>query len=174
MSNCFLLLVRSSGDVPRACREVRRFLAFQHARLPTMNVELKRRLIGIWVDPLMVDAPPEVFGPRPFRIRESVGVGGIWQLCWLNADHQGVSTDLHTIRVTLLSALIKERSPRPHPRTPQFVPVFDTNDGHCFILSHTRRLRELFPDHIGDPKTWNRTTGAFVTLTGVGECDRSR
>lgn len=181
MSNCFLLLVRSSDDVPRACRDVGEFLAFQRARLPTGHAEQDGRLVGIWLDPLMVDPPPGVWGsvsvssPRPFRIRESVGLGGIWQLCWLDADHEREPADLHIIRIreTLVSALIKERPPRPHPRTPQFVPVFDANDGHPFILSHTQRLRELFPGQIGDPKTWNRTTGAFATLTGVGECDRS-
>ena len=177
MSNCFLLLVRSSDDIPRACRDVGEFLAFQRARLPTGHAEQDRRLVGIWLDPLMVDTPPEVWGSvsvsSPFRIRESVAVSGIWCLCWLDADHAREPSDLATLRETLVSALIKERPPRPHPGTPQFVPVFDANDGHLSIIFHTQRLRELFPGQIGDPKTWNRTTGAFATLTGVGECDRS-
>ena len=179
MSNCFLLLVRSSDDVPRACRDVGEFLAFQRARLPMGHAEQHRRLVGIWLDPLMVDPPPEVFGPvsvsghRQFRIRESVGVGGIWQLCWLDADHERESADLHTIRETLMCALIKERPSRPHTRTPQFVPVFDANDGHPFILSHTQRLRELFPSLIGEPMTWNRATGELAALAGSGECGRS-
>lgn len=179
MSNCFLLLVRSSDDVPGACRDVGEFLAFQRARLPTMNAELKRRLIGIWFDPLMVDGPPEVFGPvsvsghRQFRIRESVGVGGIWGLCWLDADHERESAELDTIRETLVSALIEERPLRQHHTTLQFVPIFDADDDCHFVLNQNGRLRELFPGLIGEPMTWNRTTGEFATLTGVGECGRS-
>lgn len=179
MSNCFLLLVRSSDDVPRACREVGEFLAFQRARLPTGHAEQDRRLVGIWLDPLMVDPAPEVWGgvsvssPHPFRIRESAGLGGIWQLCWLDADHERESADLHTIRETLVSALIKERPPRPHPRTPQFVPVFDASDDCHFILHQNERLRELFPGLIGEPMTWNRATGELAALAGSGECGRS-
>jgi len=178
VSNCFLLLVRSSDDVLRACRDVGEFLAFQRARLPTGHAEQDRRLVGIWLDPLMVDPPPEVWGPvsvsspHPFRIRESVGLGGIWQLCWLDADHDRESADLHIIRETLVSALIKERPPRPHPRTLQFVPVFDPDDDYHFILLQTERLRELFPGLIGEPMTWNRTTGALAALIGAGERGR--
>lgn len=178
MSNCFLLLVRSSDDVPRACRDVGEFLAFQRARLPTRHAEQDWRLIGIWLDPLMVDPPPEVWGPvsvsspHPLRIRESVGLSGIWQLCWLDADHDRESADLHTIRETLVSALIEEQPPRQQPGTPQFVPAFDSDDDRHSVLLHTERLRELFPGLIGEPMTWNRATGALAALSRAGERDQ--
>lgn len=174
-AKCFLLLLRSTDDLPRACREVGEFLAFHQARIPTVSAQQDRRLAGIWVDPLVVDAPPQTWGSgstsnaHQFRMSESVGVNGIWQLCWLDAAHDRESADFHTIRETLVSALIKERPPRPHLRTLQFVPVFDPDDNYHFILLQTERLRELFPGLIGEPMTWNRTTGALATLTGAGE-----
>lgn len=175
---CILLLVRSDDDVPRACREVGEFLAFQRARFPTVHEEHDRRLIGIWVDLLMVDAPPEVFGRasvtghRQFRIRESVGSSGLWSLCRLDADLGRETADLGAIRESLVSALIEERPPRQHPTTPQFTPIFDAADRRSFIHFQTERLRELFPGLIGEPVTWNRTTGALAILSGADERDR--
>ena len=178
-SNKFLLLlVRSAGDVPRACREVGDFLAFQRSRLPTAHVEQDRRLIGIWVDPLMVETPPDVFGrasvsgQHQFRIRESVGVGGIWQLCSLDTDLAGEPADLGSIHGSVVSALIGEQPLFQHPQTQQFAPVFDADDRCSLIHLLSERLRERFPALIGEPVTWNRTTGALATLAGADERDR--
>jgi hypothetical protein len=60
MDKYFLLLVRSDDDVPRACREVGEFLAFHRSHRLTIQVEHERRLIGIWIDPAVVDSPPDV------------------------------------------------------------------------------------------------------------------
>ena len=176
-ANCFLLLVRSSDDVPRACREAGEFLAFQRARLPTVHAQQDRRLVGIWIDPVMVDAPPETCGVGlasracQFQIRESVGVSGIWCLCWVDADHAGESSDLVTMRETLVSALIEEQPPRQQPRSLQFIPVFDADDNCHLALLHTERLRELFPGLIGQPMTWNTATAAWAVLAGLSERD---
>lgn len=178
-ANCFLLLVRSSDDVPRACREAGEFLAFQRARLPTEHAEQGSRLVGIWIDPVMVDAPPETCGVGlasracQFQIRESVGVSGIWCLCWVDADHARKSSDLVTTRETLVSALIEEQPTHQQPRTLQFIPVFDADDNCRSALLHAERLRELFPGLIGQPLTWNTATGAWEALTGPAERDRA-
>lgn len=170
-ANCFLLLVRSSNDVSRACREAGEFLAIRRARLPTEHAEQGRRLVGIWIDPVMVDAPPEkICGPGlafracQFQIRESVGVSGIWCLGWVDADHARKSSDLGTTRETLVSALIADRPPHQQPRALQFIPVFDADDNCNFSLLQTERLQELFPGLIGQPMTWNTATGAWAVL----------
>lgn len=167
--NCFLLLARSRDDIPRAYREAGEFLAFQRARLPTMHAEQDRRLIGIWVDTLMVDVPPQVLGSAsasgrgPFQIRETVGLGGIWQLCWLDVVSDGRPDTLAEVREALVSALLGER-PRSADRADQrFIPVFDADDSLAFIQPQIKRLQELFPDLIGPPATWNRTTATLAT-----------
>lgn len=174
-NKCLLLLVRTDGDVSRAWREVGAFLVFQRARLPTLHEEHERWLIGMWVDPLMVDVPPEalgcppVSGHQPFRIRESFGLSGIWRLCWLDADLGPGAADPVTIRQFLISALIEEQRLHQRPPTRQFTPVFDADDRCSLIHLQTDRLRGLFPGLIGEPVTWNRTTGAMATPSRNGE-----
>ncbi len=171
-ANCLLLLVRSGDDLPRACREAAAFLAFQGARLPTAYSRQDGRLVGIWVDPVLVDLPPEVLGPgsatsaRHFRIRESVGVSGMWCLCWLDGGHVRQFFDLVTLRETLVSALIAAQPPPQGAETVQFVPVFDAADDCDSILVRTDQLRELFPGLIGEPMSWNSSTGALTNLIG--------
>lgn len=166
---CFLLLVRSRDDIPRACRDAGEFLAFQHVRLPTMHAEQDRRLIGIWVDALMVDVPPQVFdcvstsGRRPLQIRETVGVGGIWQLCWLVVASDGRPDTLAEVREALVSALLGERPQSADRADQRFIPVFDADDTLAVIQPQIKRLQARFPDLIGPPATWNRTTATLTT-----------
>jgi hypothetical protein len=164
---CLLLLVRSDNDIPRACREVREFLAFRDARFPTAHEEHDEEFVGIWVDPLVVGSPPELLGHtsasdhRAFRTSESFGSSGIWLLCWLDAARGSSSVDLGALRESLVSALIEQRTLHQHHTTPQFAPVFDAADGLAHICLQTERLRTLFAEIIGEPLTWNRTTGSI-------------
>ncbi len=163
---CLLLLVRSGSDIPRACWEAGEFLAFR-ARFPTSHEEHHPEFVGIWVDPLVVDSPPELlgrtsaYGHRAFRIRESFGSSGIWLLCWLDAVHGSTSADLGALRESLVLALVEHQALHQHHTTPQFAPVFDAADGLAHICLQTERLRTLFAEIIGEPLTWNRTTGSI-------------
>lgn len=174
-----LLLVRSDDDVARACREVGEFLSFQRSHPPTFQVGHDWRLIGMWIDPSVVDTPPEVLrysfasGHRRFKIAESVGVGGIWQLCWLDSDLAGEPADLVSMHESLVSALVAERPQSQHPPTRQFLPIFDADDNRSFIHLQTSRLRELFPGMIGEPVTFNGTTGALATLSESDDSKRT-
>lgn len=159
-AECFLLLVRSSDDVSRACREANAFLAFQEARLAAAAAPRDRKLVGIWLDPELVDAPPEVWtaistaGTRKHRIGQSVGVSGVWSLCWLDAEPACDTVDMETLRESLVSSLIDETVPSLPPGRLRFVPVFDAADDHDSVLRRTERLRERFPGLIGDPMRW--------------------
>jgi hypothetical protein len=162
-----LLLVRSDNDIPRACREVREFLAFRDARFPTIHQAHNEEFVGIWVDPLVVGSPPELLGHtsasdhRAYRTSESFGSNGIWLLCWLDAALGSSSVDLGALRESLVSALVEQRTLQPHHTPPQFAPVFDAADGLAHIFLQTERLRTLFAEVIGKPLTWNRTTGSI-------------
>lgn len=123
---------------------------------------------------MMVDAPPEICGfgsaarMRQFRIRESVGVSGMWCLGWLDGGYVREFFDLVTLRETLVSALIAAQPPPQGAETVQFVPVFDAADDCDSILVHTDQLRELFPGLIGEPMSWDSSTGALTNLIGGG------
>lgn len=164
---CLLLLVRSDSDIPRACREAGEFLAFRDARFPTIHEEHDEEFVGIWVDTLVVDSPPELlgrtsaYGHRAFRSRGSFGSSGVWLLCWLDAALGSSSVDLGALRESLVSALIEQRTLHQHHTTPQFAPIFNAADGWSHICFQTERLRILFPEVIGEPLTWNRTTGVL-------------
>jgi|GEM_PF-5387364 len=164
---CLLLLVRSDNDIPRACKEAGTFLAFRDARFPTIHEEHDEEFVGIWVDPLVVDSPPELlgrtsaYGHRAFRSRGSFGSSGVWLLCWLDAAHGSTSTDLGALRESLVLALVEQQMLHHFPTTPQFAPVFNAADGWSHICFQTERLRILFAEVIGEPLTWNRTTGVL-------------
>lgn len=164
---CLLLLVRSDNDIPRACMEAGEFLAFRDARFPTLHEEHDEEFVGIWVDSLAVDSPPELLGRtsasghRAFQTRGSFGSNGIWLLCWLDAAHGSSSADLGALRESLVLALVEQRTLHQHHTTPQFAPIFDSVDGLAHICLQTERLRTLFPEVIGEPVTWNRTSGSL-------------
>ena len=133
----------------------------------------------MWGDPVLVDLPPEVLGPgsptsaRHFRSRESVGVTGMWCLCWLDGAHVREFLDFVILRETLVSALIAARPPPLGAETAQFVRVFDAADDCDSILVRTDQLRELFPGLIGEPMAWNRMDGALAAFIESGERNRS-
>lgn len=164
---CLLLLVRSDNDVPRAFREAREFLTFRKARIPKNCEEQDEPFVGIWVDPFMVDSPPELLGRsagvghRAFRTSESFGWSGIWLLCWLDAALGSSSVDLGALRESLVLALIEQRTLHQRHPIPRFAPVFDAADGLAHICLQTERLRMLFADIIREPLIWNRTTGSI-------------
>jgi hypothetical protein len=167
LDKCLLLLVRSDKDIPRACKEAGEFLAFRDARFPTIHEEHDEEFVGIWVDPLVVDLPPELLGRtsanghRAFRSRGSFGSSGVWLLSWLDAAHGSTSADLGALRESLVLALVEQQTLHDFPTTPQFAPIFNAADGWSHICFQTERLRILFAEVIGEPLAWNRTTGSL-------------
>lgn len=164
---CLLLLVRSDDDIPRACREAGEFLAFRDARVPKVHEEPDEEFVGIWVDPLAVDSPPDMLGRssasghRAFQTRGSLGLGGIWLLCWLDAADGGSPAEHGSLRESLVSALVEQRTRQGHHATPKFAPIYDAADGLPHVCLRTERLRLSFGNVIGASLTWNRTTGAL-------------
>ena len=163
-----LLLVRSSDDVARACREAEDYLRFQRARIPADHEAHDLALIGIWIDSFSVDSSPSnMFGRAQiaelFRVSESVELSEIWSLCWLDVEFEGETVNRCTIRKLLVTDLIENRPPAEHQytATQKFVPIFDVDDDRSFIQLQTRQLRELFPNRIDEPMMWSRTTGVL-------------
>ncbi len=174
----WLLVVASAHDVARAGRDFAAFLTFRLARLSSTDEERGRRVIGIWVDRAMVDAVPAVFdfGSEPwhgqFHVRETIGVNGVWSLCGLDVElREAVSVD--TVRESLIDALAAIRPPREDCRVPRFLPVFDGDQHPLGIHVEMNRLREVFPHMVGEPVTWDNTTGALLRPAGPQSADES-
>lgn len=115
------LLVRHPKDLARARRDLSAFLALRKQHNPGWVPE---PMLGIWVDALMVrEFPSSLTVPQPSldgepaRVRETFGLAGVWELCWL--DDEGAS------RLALLEALLaasREGSVGDAPG--RFIPVF--------------------------------------------------
>lgn len=171
------LVIASADHVDRAVRDVEAFLAFQRARPSPTHDEHRRDVIGIWVDSTMVDAVPAVFDVRSatrhrrFRVRESVGVNGLWSLWWLDVELAGVSTAFQTVRESLIATLAAVQPSRDGDRVPRFVPVFGVEQHSSAIQIEVDRLRELFQSRIGEPVTWDSRTGALLRVSGPHNCD---
>lgn len=171
------LLLRTECEVPRAWREAGEFLRFHRTRLSAVHQAHERSLIGMWNAPLMIERLPEVFGCRSdsgkfqFRIRESVGVNGLWELCWLDTNLGPGANDPDATRKFLIAALIEEQQPRTPPPNSRFAPIFDPEKQYGYVHRQTDHLKGLFPGRIGEPAIWNKATGAITTLSSFGEGD---
>lgn len=149
-NTCLLLWAGHEVDVPRACREVGEFLRFRHSFPPHFHADQDWRLIGLWVDRL-VETPFEfpyhfsALERHPFRLRETVGINGIWQLYWLESLLPWRPANQACALKSLVSCLIEERSSSRQSPTPQFAPVFDADDNRSFIGLQSERLKALFP-----------------------------
>lgn len=173
----WLLVVASDEAVVRASQEVAAFLTFRRARLSPADEERGRSVIGIWVDSTMVDAVPSVLDvasatcPGQFHVRESIGMNGIWSLWWLDVESADAATAVDTVCGSLIATLAAIRPPRDDGRVARFVPVFGLDQHPLAIHVEMNRLRELFPRLIGEPVTWDSTTGALLCVSGPQSCD---
>ena len=96
------LLVRNSKDLARVRRDLSAFFALRKQQNPGWVPE---PMLGLWVDASMVrELPSSLTVPQPSlhgepaRVRETFGLAGVWELCWL--DDEGAS------RLALLEALL--------------------------------------------------------------------
>lgn len=171
----WLLVVASDDAVIRASRDIAAFLTFRRSRLSPADEEHGRSVIGIWVDSTMVDAVPTVLDVASaschgqFHVRESIGMNGIWSSWWLDVELAGAAVD--TVRESLIATLAAIRPPRGDGRAPRFVPVFGIDQHPFAIHVEMKRLRELLPRLIGEPLTWDSTTGALRRVSEPQSCD---
>jgi hypothetical protein len=116
-------LVRDPAFLTRATSDLSDFFAYQWQE----QRMAPDHLLGLWVEPhLFDDLPPSLLPNSPglrsrsSRIVESLGVSGIWTLCWI--ENPAV------MRSTLLDALIDASLRAGAPAgSGRFVPVFRSN-----------------------------------------------
>jgi len=166
----FVLLVRAIDDIPLACQQVSHFLEFQ--RWHFCAAHEGQRFIGVWIDAQMGNFSSGVFGGAGssghirYRVRETIGLGGQWELCNLDIVLGSETADQRTIRESVISALVDQQPPHLSPSLRRFLPVFDAEEeGPCVDLQ-TNCLRRMFPDLIGEPLVWDRTRGTLAPISG--------
>lgn len=145
-------LVRDADNLARACTELSALLAWRlrrHRALPSALI------LGIWIEPRMVAEVPARLTARdrpkagqPGRIQSSVGLSGIWTLCWLDNDQ--------TDRQSLLRGLA-EATPDGIP-SGGFVPVFAADAEESQVQSELGALRDCYPKVLS-PLYQDRMTG---------------
>lgn len=176
LDECLLLLVGDEEGVPRACHEVAQFLAFYRTRMAAGQAP--PRLVALWIDAVAAGSPAELLADIPaaqhalFRIRESIGMEPIWKLCWVEAGGGSEPADHGTLRSSLISTLIERERVLARPARPRLAPVFEANEGYPSISLESARLRELAPELIGEPITWNEATNILAPLSQDRGWDR--
>ena len=177
------LLVGDNDDIPDACRSVGEFLRLQKLNwffAPCRHIEL---LIGMWIDPWMIDAIPGGFDctmslggmsvPRiKFEVSASIGLEGRWAILWLTIDEPCGALEAPVQREALVRSLI-ECEPfawcADLEATGPFAPIFDVHDPRDFIRSEVSRLRALFPGVIRGPLICDAERGTLLQFPENGE-----
>jgi hypothetical protein len=146
-------VVRGAADLVPACNDLSEFLSLRLQQYPTSAPE---PLLGLWIDPRLVeDIPPVMTLPNglssdQIRIRESTGPSAIWTLCWF--DSMGEANNSRISRHALLGALLAAskcgRGPAP---SGAFIPVFRTDAETSGVRAEMHRLRSRHPHHVMGP-----------------------
>lgn len=116
-------LVRDPAFLTRATSDLSDFFAYQWQEQRVAPDQL----LGLWIEPHLFGALPPHLAPggsglrsRSSRIVESLGVTGIWTLCWIENPV--------VLRTSLLEALVEaSRRTGAPPGSGRFVPVFRSN-----------------------------------------------
>lgn len=153
-------------DLVRASAEISAFFSFRRQRAAGWAPD---PMSGIWLDPTMVREPPASLRVRhpslngnPTRIKECVGVSGIWVLCWL--DDEGVS------RLALLEALLETSSPAGGGASSGgFIPVFGRGVSTTAVQAEVRSLRDRYRQHVLAPWYQDPVTAELTPPAGLGE-----
>lgn len=161
----YLLFVRTTVDLDRACREVSEFFAFQHRQASFVCHELH----GIWIDPDAVLHVPHARlantaddCDRSFWISESFGVAGVWQLAWLHALEE-VQSDQEMPDRIIESLRGLERG-----GSGLFAPVFPRGETESAINETLTRLWRRYPDSFAAPLVQDPANGALEPMRTLG------
>lgn len=161
----YLLFLRSVTDMPRACREVSEFFAFQRRHLSLETCELH----GVWIEADTVLGIPPLLTPsasqaseQPLLAPESFGVSGIWELARLR---QPRARPVHQVRDQLIEALRELPASGP---AGVFAPVFAPGTPRSHLRAELHRLRRRYPEGLAAPLVQDRATGSIQPLDDPG------
>lgn len=153
-------VIHRPADLARACEDISAFLTFHHKKRAASRAE---PLIGVWLDPgmpaeivaeLNEDAAKSAAGLG--NIRESVSLGGVWTLCWLDSERVG--------RLPLLEALLERSTADSDNAAPRrFIPVFLDDLPVSEVQSEMQELRRHRPSCVM-PSLWQEGETGRISL----------
>lgn len=166
--NVFAAL-RAETDLERALPEIAALLSFRRRQGYTAGVEA---LLGIWIEPqLLGDLPVELElrgahgNVEAIRIRETVGVVGIWALCWLEPPEHSAEPS----RGALLEALVEERRRSAlRAASGRFIPVFFGDVDPAAAKGEYASLQAYCGQRMGPPLFQDLENGRLSTRSGPG------
>lgn len=162
----YLLFLRSSADLERACRDVSDYFAFRR----TLSGPASLSLYGAWIEPNTLSCIPLALVPpvwpsgnHGFAIQERFGVAGIWQLARLDVPPE--VSRLHA----LPDAIIDSLRGIAGAEAGLFAPVFDGALTHSAMDQELKRLRTRYRGMVAPPLVQNAHDGALERLpAGTG------
>lgn len=158
-------LVRHTDDLDRARDEMSRFFSFRKERDSGCAFG---PLLGIWIEPRMVqDIPaallmrPSAGESQPVQVCESVGVSGVWALCRLETERVG--------RPLLLEALLRASSATDREvagrkvSAGRFIPVLQRSaEEGGSVQNETHVLSRRHAEEVGAPWYQDPLTGCLA------------
>lgn len=157
----YLLFVRSSSALDRACREVSEFLAYQRLQgSPAIHT-----LHGVWIGcgdlpPIasMLESASRHACDQGIAIVNSVGVSGIWELARLQ-----VQADV-TADAVFPERLVEALRGLAAGVEGLFAPVFAGGTSRSDLREELSRLRTRYPGGIAAPLVQEPESGALFPV----------
>ena len=155
-----IALLKDNADLERACQELGDFFAFKWQK---HFASCSDQLIGIWID-TNIDLEPDSItinhSSYSARIRETVGLSGIWNLCWIDVPDAKASLTILT-REALVQALAAKNQGSDISRG-QFIPVFSSDTPKDVFDAEMKTLRLLPFTKILEPAFQDCDTGRLL------------
>lgn len=158
------LLVRHLKDLKPAKEELAAYLSILHR---ISSDTFCGAIQGIWVDdegvanlPSTLVLPDSGGERRSVRIVETMGINGIWMLCWLDASADRVS------RIDLVAALLECFDHEVTAQTKlaaRFIPVFPSNGSSSSAKIELRALDVCYPGLVLSPAYQDESGRLFIS-----------
>lgn len=154
----YLLFVRSSEDLERACREVSEYFAFRQRQSGVAS----HTVLGVWIDastvsriPLALVPPAWPSSDHGFPIRERFGVSGIWELARIELPPHALESRGSP------DPVIDSLRGIPGAEDGLFAPVFTRALRPSAMDRALRRLRCRYPNSLAPPVVQNPDSGSL-------------
>lgn len=155
------------ADLPRACVDLSEFLVLQRRRTKARS----EALLGLWIDPRWSERLPcefpwcEANGKSGTAyIRETVGIDGVWMLCWLDMPEAARPLTRSALLASLVAAL---GAARTDPRL-AFVPVFPLDAPAGEVRTEWQRLATEHGDLVLAPLYQDARSGQLHCIRRSG------
>lgn len=157
----YLLFVRASSDLDRACREVSGFFALQNRRAAPVS----HTVCGVWIEPTALQRIPLILSRHASEaellVRECYGVSGIWQLGQLVGPPAGAPD------AQVPDAIIESLRRLDGEAKGRFAPVFSGRVSRAAVDEEWLRLRRRYPAGLAPPLVQDPNNGALQMVNDL-------